>query len=224
MADNQRPIRIGIWYLIWRGLLIIILTLVMHIMMSSWVWHDKHEHVHQILLSDFQNIQVIDSGHSAYQRALEWSKNAFYWSFEASGFNKMIRDFSTPKGFNPPDTELRKLIVHFWSEIQTAMFSVQIIGERLSVIFSIWPLVLMISIAALSDGWAARWLRREKGGRESAFLYHRLKRGVFLSMLTMCGVYLMWPSHIDPRFVIFPFILIYAVLLRFTITYFKKYF
>jgi len=223
-VSEERVIRTGIWYLAWRWIAIVCLTVTIHIMMSSWYWPDKHEHVHKILLSDMQILQTIDYSHTAYHRATAWAKDAFYWVFEASGFNGMIRAFSTPTGFNPPDTEVRKVIVHFWSEIQASMYSVQIIGERSSVLFSTWPLVFIVSLIAVADGWSSRWLRRAHGGRESAFLYHRLKRGIFLSIVLMWASYLLWPSTVDPRLVILPFLMLYALTLRFTISYFKKYF
>jgi len=223
MSSEQPPVKTGLWYLTWRWVGMACLALTVHIMMASMVWSDHHEHLHQILLNDMKIIAHIDHNHSAYLRAELWANQAFYWIFEATGFNGMVREFSTVS-VDPFGTEVRKLVVFYWSEIQAAMYSVQIIAERSSVLFSTWPLIILVTVIASADGWSARWLRRAHGGRESAFLYHRLKRGIFLSIVLMWGTYLIWMTSIDPRMIILPFVLIYGVLLRFTFSYFKKYF
>jgi len=86
------------------------------------------------------------------------------------------------------------------------------------------PLFLIAALLAISDGWASRWLRRAHGGRESAFMYHRMKRGIFLSIVLLWTIYLIIPVSTDPRVMIFPFVVMFGVLIRSTIFYFKKYF
>lgn len=224
MADSQADkIKTGLWYLAWRLVFFAFTAVVIHVVMASWVWPDKHMHLQSVLASDIARIQGMSSPGDR-SMAVEWASEAYRWMFEESGFNGMIRTFAQPAGVNPPDTEVRKLVVHFWPEIQAAMYSVQIVGERLCVLYMTLPLFLLCTLIAVADGWAGRWLRRAHGGRESAFLYHRLKRGIFLSIVILWAVYLMVPVSMDPRMVIFPFLMLYGILLRYTIGLFKKYF
>lgn len=224
MAESQsNRIKTGLWYLAWRLVLIVFTAVIVHVVMASWVWPYKHVHLQSVLAIDMQRIQSMSSpGDGAM--AATWATESYRWVFEKSGFNGMIRTFARPAGVNPPDTELRKLVVYFWPEIQAAMYSVQILGERLSVLYMTLPLFFLGTLIAISDGWSNRWLRRAHGGRESAFLYHRLKRGIFLSIVILWAVYLIVPISMDPRMVIFPFLLLYGLLLRYTIGFFKKYF
>jgi integrating conjugative element membrane protein (TIGR03747 family) len=225
MADApSRPIRTGVWYLAWRFPLILLTAMFVHVMMASWVWPDGHLHLKGVLARDMARIQALETIDKAGPLAARWASGAYRWMFEETGFNGMIRAFSQPAGVNPPDTEVRKLVVHFWPEIQAAMYSVQILGERMAVLFLTLPLFLVATLIAVSDGWAGRWLRRAHGGRESAFLYHRLKRSVFLTIVLLWTVWLIMPVSMDPRAVIFPFVILFAVTVRFTIGYFKKYF
>ncbi|MDQ6959839.1 MAG: DUF4400 domain-containing protein [Mariprofundaceae bacterium] len=225
MAEaRSREIKTGLWYLAWRLVVIVLLALFVHVMMASWVWPDRHDHLKGVLAQDLININRVESPGRGHPMASRWASEAYRWVFEASGFNGMVRAFAQPAGVNPPDTEVRKVVVHFWPEIQAAMYSVQIIGERMAVLFLTLPLFLVATLLAVSDGWAGRWLRRIHGGRESAFLYHRLKRGVFLSIVLLWSVWLIIPVSMDPRVVIFPFILVFMAVVRFTVGYFKKYF
>jgi len=224
--DESRPrqIRTGLWYLAWRWIVIVLVAVFVHVVMASWVWPEGHSHLKGVLAQDMARIQELETIDKGRSLAAGWASGAYRWVFEASGFNGMIRRFSQPAGVNPPDTEVRKVVVHFWPEIQAAMYSVQIIGERMAVLYLTLPLFLLATLLAVSDGWAGRWLRRIHGGRESAFLYHRLKRGVFLSIVSLWAVWLVIPISIDPRVVIFPFILVFMAVVRFTVGYFKKYF
>jgi integrating conjugative element membrane protein (TIGR03747 family) len=222
--SRSRQIRTGLWYLAWRWVVIVLVSVFVHVMMASWVWPDRHLHLKAVLAQDMAHIDGLESAGHAYPLAARWASEAYRWAFESSGFNGMVRAFAQPAGVNPPDTEVRKVVVHFWPEIQAAMYSVQIIGERMAVLYLTLPLFLMATLIAVSDGWANRWLRRAHGGRESAFLYHRLKRSIFLSIVSLWMVYLIIPVSTDPRAVIFPFVLVFAVTVKFTIGYFKKYF
>jgi len=225
MAETHgREIKTGLWYLIWRLVLIVLIAIMVHVVMASWVWPDKQIHLKRVLSMDLARIGQFDDGGPASMRAYHWASQAYHWVFEDSGFNGMIRTFAKPAGVNPPDTELRKVVVYSWPEIQASMYSVQIIGERMAVLFMTLPLFLIAAFLAISDGWAKRWLRRAHGGRESSFLYHRTKRGIFLVVVLLWAIYLILPISTDPRIIIFPFVLAFGLLIRSTVEYFKKYF
>ncbi len=217
----ERHIRTGIWYLGWRLPLLLLAALCIHIAYADLSGKGAPG-LKQVLHTELRTIRHLDEGGHTYRRAVRWARTAYLLVFEATGFNNMIRRFADPRGLNPIDTELRKTVVHFWEEIRAAMISVQLLGERLAMLFSTWPAVLAAALIAAVDGWAAWILRRERADRESAFLYHRLKRGFFLTIVLMWAFYLLPPAPMDPR-ALLAFILLAAVLLRFTIAYFKKY-
>jgi len=225
MSDsNKKPLKTGLWYLIIRLGLCVFLAFITHVLLASHYWEDGDAHLQKILADDLTKIESLTTSEASSNFVKKGAALGYDIIFEASGFNEMIRVFSTPVNLNPFDTEMRKLIVYFWPEIKASMYSVQIIGERLAVLLLTLPLFLVAFVVAVSDGWAGRWLRRAYGGRESAFLYHRLKRGVFLSTVLLWAIYLILPYSFDPRIIIFSFVLIFAILLRYTISYFKKYF
>ncbi len=221
---KSREIKTGLWYLFWRLIVIVLIALFVHVMMASWVWPDKDLHLKHILYQDLSRVASIREPGRGNPVAVHWASEAYRWTFEESGFNGMLRTFAKPAGVSPPDTELRKLTVHFWPEIQASMYSVQIIGERMAVLYLTLPLFLLAALLAVSDGWAGRWLRRAHGGRESAFMYHRMKRGIFLAIVLLWVIYLIIPVSMDPRMIIFPFVIMFGLLIRLTVSYFKKYF
>jgi integrating conjugative element membrane protein (TIGR03747 family) len=225
MSDsNKRPLKTGPWYLVVHLSLWVFLALATHILLASHYWEDKEAHLQKILENDLSQIESLSTSESSFNFVKKGAALGYDIIFEKSGFNEMIRVFSTPVNLNPFDTEMRKLVVYFWPEIKASMFSIQIIGERLAVLILTLPLFIVAFLIAASDGWVGRWLRRAYGGRESAFLYHRLKRGVFLSLVLLWASYLMLPYSFDPRILIFSFVLLFGVLLRYTVSYFKKYF
>ncbi len=222
--SNKQPLRTGVWYLVVRLSLWVFIAFLTHILLASHYWEDKEDHLKRILEEDLGKIEQLTTSQKSFNFVKKSAGLGYEIIFEDSGFNEMIRVFSTPVNLSPFDTEMRKLIVYFWPEIKASMYSVQIIGERLSVLILTLPLFTIAFLVAVTDGWAGRWLRRAYGGRESAFLYHRFKRGVFLSIVMLWAIYLILPYSLDPRLIIFTFVLIFAFLLRYTISYFKKYF
>lgn len=222
--SNKQPLRTGVWYLVVRLSLWVFIAFLTHILLASHYWEDNEAHLKKILEEDLGKIEQLTTSQKSFNFVKKSAGLGYEIIFEDSGFNEMIRVFSTPVNLSPFDTEMRKLIVYFWPEIKASMYSVQIIGERLAVLVLTIPLFAIAFLIAVSDGWAGRWLRRAYGGRESAFLYHRFKRGVFLSIVILWAIYLILPYSLDPRFIIFTFVLIFAFLLRYTISYFKKYF
>ena len=223
MSDKE-PLKTGLLYLFIRLPMVMLIALLVHVLMATHVWDDKHLHLKMILDQDMKNIESLSNTPESFARVSSGATYAYDLIFNKTGFNHMIEVFAQPVHLNPFDTEARKVVVYFWDEIQAAMYSVQIIGERLTFLTLMLPLFVLVSLIAISDGWVSRWLRRAFGGRESAFLYHRLKRGIFLSIVSLWAVYLIMPASPEPRTIVFIFLLIYGFTLRFTISYFKKYF
>jgi integrating conjugative element membrane protein (TIGR03747 family) len=78
-------------------------------------------------------------------------------------------------------------------------------------------------VVALVDGLVQRDLRRWGGGRESAFIYHHVKKLLFPSLLLAWIVYLGLPFSLHPNFVILPFAGLFAFAVTVTAGTFKKY-
>ncbi|RMF20766.1 MAG: DUF4400 domain-containing protein [Deltaproteobacteria bacterium] len=218
---HVRRIRTGIWYLTWRFVGVLVLAMGVHVGYAV-VSGQGAKALRDTLREDLAHVRVLDRSGHAYARARRWAHAAYTWVYERSGFNDMIRRFADPRGLNPIDTELRKVIVHYWPEIRASMVSVQILGERLAMLASTWPLVALLAVVAIADGWMAWSLRRAFAARESAFLYHRLKRGFFVTIVIMWLVYLTPPTPMYPQLLV-AFVAAAAILLRMTLAYFKKY-
>lgn len=102
-------------------------------------------------------------------------------------------------------------------------WSIQLIGLRLGVLLVSLPLFLMAAIGGAIDGGAAWYLRRTSVGRESGFIYHRAKFALWFAMFSLWALYLVPPVALDPRHVIPPFVAIFALTVRFSVSWFKKY-
>jgi hypothetical protein len=85
------------------------------------------------------------------------------------------------------------------------------------------PVLGLLAIVAVSDGWVQRALRRWRGARESALLFHQLKRGWFALSGVGLFVYLVNPSVSSDEIVLWPTVAVLAVGTAATLAQFKKY-
>lgn len=111
---------------------------------------------------------------------------------------------------------------HGWVVVETAVLGLQLFAARLAVLVLSFPLFIAIGGTAIADGLFAWLMRRTSGARESGFIYHRAKRAVPAFLLVFWAVYLLPPTPLDPRWVLPPFIVAFAVALRLRVSYFKK--
>jgi integrating conjugative element membrane protein (TIGR03747 family) len=144
---------------------------------------------------------------------------AFVWT----GLDELTRRAADPTPLSPLNETMRSFVLASWAFLETAAVGLQLFALRIGVLVLAAPLFLVTAVAAGADGLITWYSRRTGAGRESGFIYHRAKRGLALSVLALGLVYLVPPVPLDPRWVIPPFLAIFAAALRVTAAYFKKY-
>ena len=121
-----------------------------------------------------------------------------------------------------PDTIVRNAYVANFEAIRVAMMVTQLFGVRLGNLAMALPLFAVTYCVASVDGLTARAIRRARGGRESASLYHRAKHLQVIVLVTTAAVSLLVPASIDPRYIWVPAALFVAFLARMQWAYYKK--
>ncbi len=107
--------------------------------------------------------------------------------------------------------------------IEAAMIGLQLFALRLGVILLILPFLVVIILAAITDGFLGWYLRRTGGERESGFIYHRAKRGLAWSFVLLWMVYLLPPVPMDPKYILPLFLLVAGITTRLQVSFFKKF-
>jgi integrating conjugative element membrane protein (TIGR03747 family) len=111
---------------------------------------------------------------------------------------------------------------NLWFVVDAAVQGLQLFALRIAVLLLSLPLFLAVAAAAVSDGVYGWLIRRSAGARESGFIYHRAKRAFPSILVLMWLVYLVPPVAMNPRWVLPPFVVLFAIALRLRIAYFKK--
>ena len=94
---------------------------------------------------------------------------------------------------------------------------------RLVVLCLALPLFLTAAFVGLIDGLVRRDLRRFGAGRESGFLYHRV-RALVLPLATLpVVVYLTLPVSVHPLWILLPAAALVSIAVNITAGIFKKY-
>jgi integrating conjugative element membrane protein (TIGR03747 family) len=143
----------------------------------------------------------------------------FVWS----GLDEFMCRAADPLPLSPLNETMRRFVLGNWIFLETAATGLQLFTLRLGVLVLAMPLFLVVTCAAAADGLITWYLRRTGAGRESGFIYHRSKRGFTLSVLALWLLYLVPPVPLDPRWVVPPFLLVFAIAIRVAVAYFKKY-
>lgn len=94
---------------------------------------------------------------------------------------------------------------------------------RTILFITVLPLFALVTIVSLVDGLVQRTLRRLRGERESALIYHHAKRLALPIILTGLLATLLWPFSIDIMVLVLPFLLVFALSIWLTAKSFKKY-
>lgn len=231
MANDTRRVDRGMlwtllkWFLLWIPLLVIVADMVCVFM----VWKpDGVARLREVLAQDLQYIGVTLDGAAAdrpAEFALHTADALYKGAFVVTGIDGLARRYADPPAPDAGigDTLFRPLFVAAWPAMEALMVIVQLYGVRLAVLTLSLPLFMLAAAAGAADGGMAWYLRRVGGGRESAYLYHRFKRIVLVSLIGVTGIYLVAPISLDPRMVILPFAATFGFAVRMSSALFKKY-
>ncbi|MCF6323879.1 MAG: DUF4400 domain-containing protein [Gammaproteobacteria bacterium] len=143
--------------------------------------------------------------------------------FVSSGIDGMMRHAASL----PPAEESQQTAIDFTEAlrpvIETAMVGLQLFALRVGILILTLPLLVLVTLTAMADGYAGWFLRRTGGERESGFIYHRAKRSLAWSFLFLWAIYLIPPIPMDPKYLIPPFLLAAGIATRLHVAFFKKY-
>ena len=134
----------------------------------------------------------------------------------------MLSEFSTGKKPAGLDGAAFEFVRSNSAMLASLIWIVRIWGAKIALMISALPLYCFAYFIALVDGLVLRYIRREGGGRESAFIHHQSKFVIYM----LGGFFIFFmvsiPFKLDP--IILPVSAIFVGLLaRFQWKYYKKY-
>lgn len=121
------------------------------------------------------------------------------------------------------DAGLYRWLVDHATTIEVAMQVTRLFGAKLAMLAASLPLFFVAYLVAMIDGLTARYIRRQGGGRESAFLYHRSKWALVMLLGTFAVFLLLLPLHYSPRWVLPAVATAVGLMARVQWAYYKKY-
>jgi integrating conjugative element membrane protein (TIGR03747 family) len=94
---------------------------------------------------------------------------------------------------------------------------------KIAAIYFFWPIYFVFTVMGLIDGVTQRYLRKEKGGRESTLMYHYAVSIFKPALLTSIVVYIVLPFSVNPAIVLLPGAIGLLISVFFAAKMFKKY-
>ena len=190
-----------------------VLVLLIDLFCVLIIWDDGAEALADVIAVERQILRLDSS--SAAGRYVDASVAVTHeWLFVKTGLERWLA--SQRSGL------LAAIVDGLWVLIETAMLGLQLFAMRIAVLILSLPLFVAVGASAVADGLYGWLMRRTRGGRESGFIYHRAKRAVPIFMLLVWAVYLLPPMPMDPRWVLPPFVVAFAIALRLRVSFFKK--
>lgn len=206
--------------------------LLLGLMLAAWiidwvfvfkVWPEGAARLQSILDEDLVRAGRLGGPYSELSGAAAVTANFLYaLIFEATGIHAMGASFAQASRLSIPDTIIRNAYVANSEAIRVAMIGTQLFGVRLANLATALPMLGLVYCVASADGLAVRAIRRARGGRESASLYHRAKHWQVAVLAMSAAVALLAPVSIDPRWISLPGALIVGTLARLQWAYYKK--
>ena len=201
-------------------------------MLAAWIidwifvfriWPEGLDRLQGVLAEDLARLNHLESWCDDLPRLASGSANLIYsLLFRVTGIHDMSASLADGAGLSIPDTIVRRTYIENYQTIRVAMVGTQLFGVRLAILLMAAPFVAMVYGISLADGLTQRAIRRTRGGRESANLYHRAKHLQVVLLTTIAAVSLLLPVSIDPRSVWLPGAMLAAILVRIQWVYYKK--
>jgi integrating conjugative element membrane protein (TIGR03747 family) len=213
------------WFL---GVSFLLLALILAAWIIDWlfvfkIWPDGVAQLQGILDEDLARIARSGHTYGDLPGIAAGTANILYaFLFESTGIHGMGTSFAQASPLSIPDTMVRNAYIGNFEAIRVAMIGTQLFGVRLGNLAMAVPFFALTYCAASIDGLTERAIRRARGGRESASLYHRAKHLQVIVLVTTAAVSLLVPASIDPRYIWVPAALFGAFLARLQWAYYKK--
>lgn len=121
------------------------------------------------------------------------------------------------------DAGLYRWLISHATALEVAMEITRIYGAKLAMLAASLPLFFVAYFVAMIDGLTARYIRKQGGGRESAFLYHRSKWALVMLLGTFVVFLLLLPLSYSPRWLLPGVATALGLMARLQWAYYKKY-
>ena len=219
MAEQRRLTGI-LWHLKWF-VFIALLVLVIDLFCVFVLWSpDGVPRLKQIL---HREMTLLELPQPEADFVIGIATTVYNTVFVTTGIDGMMRHAASP----PPSTSGQSTEIEFVETlrptIETAMIGLQLFALRLGVILLALPFLVIVILAAVTDGFLGWYLRRTGGERESGFIYHRAKRVLACSFLLLWAIYLIPPVPMNPTYLIPSFLLVAGLAVRLQVAFFKKF-
>ena len=213
---NQQRFTGLVWLAKWL-VLITLFVLVVDLFCVFVLWSPNGvEHLQSVLHQEIQLLGLPQSDIDYLSGVIK----AFYDAvFVSSGLDGMMRHAASSHSQQAAIdfTEIMRPVV------ETAMVGLQLFALRIGVLMLSLPFFLLVTVAAVADGFVGWYLRRTGGERESGFIYHRAKRGLAWSFILLWAIYLVPPIPIKSVYIIPPFLIAAGIATRLHVAFFKKF-
>lgn len=219
MAEERRLTGL-LWLAKWF-LLISLLVLIVDIFCVFVLWSPNGVwHLETVL---YKEVELLGLSQSDIAFLTNVTRSFYDTAFVSTGIDGMMRhSASLPSADKNQQTAL-DFTETLRPVIETAMVGLQLFSLRIGALILTLPFLVLITIAAIADGFVGWYLRRTGGERESGFIYHRAKRGLAWSFVLLWAIYLVPPVPMDPKYLIPPFLLTSGIAMRLHVAFFKKF-
>lgn len=212
----------------------LILCILIECVGLHFVWPEQGWHHAESMLQfelnqlsrDFTRSALIqEPGRTAYRL----TEQVYQTIFIKTGFLEWIRTSSAyaSAGSHSQARDLRHYLGLFYVQLENylvaAAYMVLLFFVRLLVISLTVPLFAMAAFVGLVDGLVRRDIRRFGAGRESGFIYHRMKASLMPMAVLPWAIYLALPISLHPLFVLLPAAVLLGLAVDITVGSFKKY-
>ncbi len=179
-----------------------------------------------LVMSDASNASVLDANFALTPAALlvnDVSQWVYQLVFVKTGIEREF--FMAIHGAQSDglDQTMFDFMVSQRGYLEACMWATKLWGAKFALLLTTLPLFLAAYLVALVDGLVLRYIRREGGGRESAFIYHRSKYMSVMLLGSAMSALLLLPLEFEPRWVFPPLALCVGFMARIQWQYYKKY-
>ena len=217
---EQRRLTGILWHLKWF-VLVALLALIIDLFCVFVLWSpDGVSRLEQIL---HHELALLELPQPEIDFLIGVATSLYNTVFVTTGMDGMMRHAASLSPTTSGQSTEIEFVETLRPAIETAMLGLQLFALRLGVILLTLPFLVIVTLAAVTDGFLGWYLRRTGGERESGFIYHRAKRGLAWSFVVLWAVYLLPPVPMDPRYIIPPFLLVAGIAIRLQVSFFKKF-
>lgn len=219
------PFRVALWlitFLLSSWGLAMVMGVVFHYQFWPHMGADPFNEALQTLFDDALQASTHFSLNAA-KLTLWLSNGAYQLVFVMTGLETAYFRAITGQAGKGLDAGLYRWLADQQELIEALMAMTRLYGARMAMMLGALPLLVLAYVTGMVDGLVARHIRKEGGGRESSWLYHRAKWAIITLSGTAIMVVLLVPINYSPSWVLPIGAATLGVLVRMQWAYFKKY-